>query len=157
MNRCRPTSIMMTSSNGTTFRVTDPLAVTRSFDVFFDLRLNERLSKQSRGWWFETPSRSLWRHCNDVATWHPTMSQWTEVWHKAQNNPAKPFWIVNHFLVQHNSISLRYVWTCQVCVKLGRERRPKDPSRLVSVNFKMTELVRFKLILFVIIIITQVL
>ena len=26
--------------------------VTRSFDVFFDLRLNKRLSKQSRGWWF---------------------------------------------------------------------------------------------------------
>ena len=34
--------------------------VTRSFDVFFDLRLNKRLSKQSWGWWFETPSRSLW-------------------------------------------------------------------------------------------------
>ena len=30
--------------------------VTRHFDVFFDLRLNERLSKQSRDWWFETPS-----------------------------------------------------------------------------------------------------
>ena len=28
--------------------------VTRSFDVFFDLRLNERLSKQSWGWWFES-------------------------------------------------------------------------------------------------------
>ena len=40
--------------------------VTRSFDVFFDLRLNKRLSKQSRGWWFETPSRPLWRHCNDI-------------------------------------------------------------------------------------------
>ena len=39
--------------------------VTWSFDVFFDLRLNKRLSKQSWGWWFETPSRSLWRHCND--------------------------------------------------------------------------------------------
>ena len=38
--------------------------VTRSFDVYFDLRLNKRLSEQSRGWWFETPSRSLWRHCN---------------------------------------------------------------------------------------------
>ena len=38
--------------------------VTRSFDVFFDLRLNKRLSKQSWGWWFESPSRSLWRHCN---------------------------------------------------------------------------------------------
>ena len=40
--------------------------VTRSFDVFFDLRLNKRLRKQSRRWWFETPSRPLWRHCNDV-------------------------------------------------------------------------------------------
>ena len=35
--------------------------VTRSFDVFFDLRLNKRLSKQSWDWWFETPSGSLWR------------------------------------------------------------------------------------------------
>ena len=26
--------------------------VTRSFDVFFDLRLNKRLSKQPWGWWF---------------------------------------------------------------------------------------------------------
>ena len=39
--------------------------VTRSFDVFFDLRLNKRLNKQPWGWWFETPSWSLWRHCND--------------------------------------------------------------------------------------------
>ena len=37
--------------------------VTRSLDVFFDLRLNKRLSKQSWGWWFETLSRKLWRHC----------------------------------------------------------------------------------------------
>ena len=32
--------------------------VTRSFDVFFELRLNKRLSKQSRRRWFETPSLS---------------------------------------------------------------------------------------------------
>ena len=38
--------------------------VTRSFDVFFDLRLNKRSSKQSWGWWFETPASSLWRHCD---------------------------------------------------------------------------------------------
>ena len=38
--------------------------VTRSFDVFSDLRLNKRLSKQWWGWWFETPSRPLWPHCN---------------------------------------------------------------------------------------------
>ena len=42
--------------------------VTQSFNVFVDLRLNKRLSKQSRGWWLETPSRPLWRHCN-VTRW----------------------------------------------------------------------------------------
>ena len=59
---------MMTSSNGNIFRwpVNSPhkWPVTRSFDVFFDLRLNKHLSKQSWGWWFETLSRPLWRHCN---------------------------------------------------------------------------------------------
>ena len=39
--------------------------VTGSFDFYFDLHLNKRLSKQSWGWWFETLSRPLWRHCND--------------------------------------------------------------------------------------------
>ena len=51
--------IMMTSSNGNIFRVAGPLCgeftgefpsqkpLTRAFDVFFDLRLNKMLSKQS--------------------------------------------------------------------------------------------------------------
>ena len=73
---------MMTSSNGSIFRITGPLCgeftgpgefptqrpVTRSFDVFFDLRLNKRLSKQPWGWWSETPSSSLWRHRNGFWT-----------------------------------------------------------------------------------------
>ena len=60
--------------HGSLFRVTGPLwgkstddlqkQVTRSFDIFFDLRLNRQLSKHSRRRWFETTSRSLWRHCN---------------------------------------------------------------------------------------------
>ena len=72
---------IMTSSNGNIFRFTGHLCgeftghcgefpaqrlVTRSFDVFFDLRLIKRLNKQSRGWWFETPSRPLWSHCNEI-------------------------------------------------------------------------------------------
>ena len=70
----------MTLSNGNIFRVSGPLwenpqitsgfpsqrPMTRSFDVFFDLRLNKRLSKQSRRWWFETTSHSLWRHGNGM-------------------------------------------------------------------------------------------
>ena len=69
---------LMTSSNGNIFRVTGlscgeftgpgdfptQRPVTRSFDVFFDLHLNKQLSKQPWGWWFETPSWSLWRQCN---------------------------------------------------------------------------------------------
>ena len=69
---------MMTSSNGNIFRVTGHLCgeftgpgefpaqmpVTRGFGAFFDLRLNNRLSKPSWGWWFETLSRSFCRHCN---------------------------------------------------------------------------------------------
>ena len=42
--------------------------VMRSFDVFFDLCLNTRLSKQWWGWWFETLLCSLWRHSN-ANTW----------------------------------------------------------------------------------------
>ena len=38
--------------------------VKRSFDGFSDFGLNKRLSKQSWGGWFETPSRPLWRHRN---------------------------------------------------------------------------------------------
>ena len=40
--------------------------VTRSFDISFYLHLNKRLSKQWWGWWFETLSRPLWRHCNEI-------------------------------------------------------------------------------------------
>ena len=71
---------MMTSSNGNIFRVTGPLcgeftghwwiSLTKASDVelwcfFFYLRLNKWLSKQSRCRWFETPSRSFWRHSNE--------------------------------------------------------------------------------------------
>ena len=69
---------MMTSSNGNIFRVTGHLCgeftgerwIPRTKDGdaefwrFFYLRLNNRLSKQSWGWWFETLSRPLWRHRN---------------------------------------------------------------------------------------------
>ena len=63
----------MTSLNGNIFRVTCPLwgpsqkPVTRSFDVSFDPRLNKQLSKSLWNRWFDTPSRSLWRHSNDGA------------------------------------------------------------------------------------------
>ena len=44
--------------------------VTRNFDVFFDLHMNKRLSKQSWVWWSDTISRLLWRYCNVCLLWH---------------------------------------------------------------------------------------
>ena len=70
---------MMTSSNLTSSALLAPCVgnspatsefpsqrpAMRSFDVFFDLRLNKRLCKPSGRRWFDTPSRSLWRHSNE--------------------------------------------------------------------------------------------
>ena len=78
---CQVMHFIMTSSNGNIVRVTGHLCVeftghrwiprTKASDAdlwcFLDLRLNKRLGKQWWGWWFETPSRPLWRHCNLLA------------------------------------------------------------------------------------------
>ena len=48
--------------------------VTRSFDVFFDFRLNKRLRKQSGGWWFQTLALPLWRHRNVIRMKYATSS-----------------------------------------------------------------------------------
>ena len=97
---------MMTSSNGSSFRVTGPLCgeftefptqrpVVRTFDVSFDLHLNRRLSKQSWDWWFEMPSSPLLRHCNVIHLswilaprnrWHMNKSF---VWYLTTNNTRK--------------------------------------------------------------------
>ena len=44
--------------------VTSKRSITPSFDVFFDVRLSKRLSKQLWCWWFETQWLLIWRHCN---------------------------------------------------------------------------------------------
>ena len=48
--------------------------MTRCFYGFFHLCLNNRLSKQSSGWLFEIPSRSLWCHCNALTPEGVTLS-----------------------------------------------------------------------------------
>ena len=95
---------------------------TRRFGVFFDLRLNKRLRKQSWCCWFETPPCSLWRQCNvinqtkntpylsltgelwsvfcgqfhdDVIKWKHFLRYWPFVWgiHRSTaNSPHKGQW-----------------------------------------------------------------
>ena len=64
--------------------------VTRSFDVFFDLRLHKRLSKQSWDWWFETPSRSLWCH-RHVMPWLFALLGHKQLWHRFDNRSIHGF------------------------------------------------------------------
>ena len=99
--------------------------VTRSFDVFLDLRPNKRLSEQSQGWWFETPSCPLWRHCNErkmsptiwlldggctnfhyrgFDQWWDHLGQWNE-----SLIPSEMPFIVNHSAnLKMNSVSGHY-------------------------------------------------
>ena len=48
----------------------------RSIVVFFDLPLNKRLSKLTRRRRFDTPSRSIWRHCNVYGKWFGRFRQY---------------------------------------------------------------------------------
>ena len=67
--------------------------VTRSFDVYFDLRPNERLSKQSWCWWFETLSSPLWRHRTEASViYTPLLTQIGQYQHLTLKLPRQ-FWI----------------------------------------------------------------
>ena len=111
--------IIMTSPNGNIFRVTGPLwgeftghrwiplqrPVTQSFDVFFDLRLNKQLSKQSRRRWFETPSLSLWYHYNVLLVWFVVLSMSISLGQAVMKVPnTVAFYHVN-FKQTHNVIN----------------------------------------------------
>ena len=125
-----PEPTMMTPSNGSIFRVTGPLCgeftgpgefptqrpVTWSFDVFFDLRINKRLSKQPWGWWFETQSRPLWRHRNDICLPYPTLS------------PTSPPWYLGypHLYSPPNKIPIFSLWDGVTLISL-RHSNPREP------------------------------
>ena len=149
-------SFMMTSSNSSIFRVTGLLCgnspvtgefpaqrpVTRSFGVSFDLPLNQQLSKQWRHRWFETPSRALWRHCNDLMKFKSLTagrrSCRSENFRCSDENclrmttlpiqwPTK-FFILNLFFSGNHSLYL-----IEITLKFVSEYQISDRSKLVRV------------------------
>ena len=107
---------------------------TWSFGAFFDLRLNKRLSKQSWGWWFKTPSRPLWRHCNVSLSSCDRLVTWWIAWnvrHIAGTSRAACSlywtwtWFVAQFklhvilLDQTESINQGRWWTSQFAQCIG--------------------------------------
>ena len=111
---------MMTSSNGNIFRVTGHLcgeftghrwipltkASDAEFDVFFDLRRNKRLSKQSWGWWFETLSRPIWRPSNGKL-FYTCLYVWFHIYHTIDTYGTE--WLFSSFY-QH-WLTLISAWT----------------------------------------------
>ena len=110
---------MMASSIGNIFRVTGLMCgeftsevpwqkpVTRSFLIFLiDLRLNKRLSKQSRRRWLETLSRSSWRHSNVKNL--DTIGQTTTKHNKAQTACI----ILAHIYMRFVSIRIEFHSAC---------------------------------------------
>ena len=79
--------------------------VMQSFDVFYDLHLNKRLSKQSWGWWFEMLSWSLWRHHNDIMFWLTKLM-----------SPMTPdMWVLFSYISNDNTMFLLLSSTIGMC------------------------------------------
>ena len=105
---------------------------TWSFDVFFDLHLNKRLSKQSWGWGFETPSRSFFHLLAENLPCHKQkMGQMMEKFILCWKYTASPsiFLLISHFTnteiwIHHTMDMLRkciciYIWF-YIIPSLGR-------------------------------------
>ena len=87
--------------------------LTQSFDVFFDLCLNKRLSKQMRCWWFETPLGSSWCHCNATHLMYNEwpMSWWLEMsWCQIGTRPSATIMLIWPCLTTHKSCHEVYIF-----------------------------------------------
>ena len=109
--------------------------VTRSFDISLIRALNKRLSKQSWGCWFDMPSRSLWRQCNeyetilshdDIMTWKRLLFYWpfvTGIRRSPMDSIYKEtvMWGFDIFFVVSHSELLNKPSSCQILVTEQRQ------------------------------------
>ena len=122
--------------------------VTRSFDIFCDLRLNKRLSKQSWGWWPETPSRPLWRHCNGIREMDHLATPVTDnTTTTKQSNPEQCAFLVQHYVdfnvlycshaicFMHNDMT----WITLLASLTHSERNPPGSSGSTSQRVSSSE------------------
>ena len=131
--------------------------VTRIFDVSFVLRLNKWLSKQWWGWWFETLSCPLWRHCNGNAFritlcghfWIPLgKCLWGEAWcipfrycdRAVEQTPwrARDVTVMLSIVYRSRKCACFVTWFCyQMIAKPGNKTGPPswpDPYHLCEIQ-----------------------
>ena len=98
--------------------------------LFSLICLNKRLSKQSWGWWFETPSRSLWRHCNVISSLSK-QPQGPVLWRVFfLNNTSYILSAVNH-LPNDNRCKQLITWHDFYCNVVDRGCRIKLPQEAI--------------------------
>ena len=104
--------------------------VTRSLNIFLDLRPNKRLSIQWWGWWFETPSRPLWRHYN-VINKNNADYIIRNIWYRCTERGEESVWF----------IVLLSLWWLFVPDHLGVQEihHAKSPPRCVLVSNAIAE------------------
>ena len=110
--------------------------VTRSFD--------ERLSKHPRGWWFETPSRPLWRHNNGlflilrshvaiIAGYNFTK---TRRWGCPCGTKLSTW---NHFITHWSPLHYfreSSLWYCWIIIDITMKRKRHHSARLIMWLFR---------------------
>ena len=114
--------------------------VTQSYDVFFDLHPNKRLSKQWRGWWFETLSCPLWRHRNDGDAYRRKLTHWgrdkIQIGRRFPADTLKCIFLIENVRISVKN-SLKFVPKGQInntpaLVQMMAWRRPGDMSHYLN-------------------------
>ena len=112
--------------------------------IFFDLHLNERLSKQSQGCWFETQWCSLWRHSNGIGIVHGMLYCWTKYLKGFSNLSDKPWGKVSispwteqyHLQCTNCSFSKNWPSSGYYIASLGWEWKNEKCTKLYVVSFR---------------------
>ena len=100
--------------------------MTRSFDIFFNLRLNKWLSKQWWGWWLETLSCPLWRHCNGF------------LWFVARPSLFRSVTLAVSFCPSHLSVSLPTLLTIRNPFRVPAYKRKLNSKSIANVKITVS-------------------
>ena len=119
--------------------------VTRSFHFFFDLRPNNRLSKQSWGWWFEMLSHPLWRHLMTGSSFLSSangllplqrrhyLNQWRFIVHWPLRKSFGEIWIIHH-ACKIEAITNSGMWTHMQAKPVSMSHSPETEQDIRSLS-----------------------
>ena len=100
---------MMTSSNGNIFRVNGHLCGALTFYLIC-IWINGWVNNW--GWWFETISCTLWRHCDDVGIFRNFLSICLHEWKTLKISKIQLWRITTYYRISYSSYILDFFLAC---------------------------------------------